>query len=115
MTNIIKPTFNFSDIKFTNENLFDDEFFTINVRVKQRNSRKYITTIENIPDKYLIDKIKLDAFLVKLRNKISARATFKEEKGVKFIEVSGNKTEIMVKVLTEYLECSSDCIKVHGV
>ena len=115
MANIdINSTFNYADIKFSNDNFFDDEYFIVNVRVKQRNSRKYITTIENIPDKYLDDKDKLDEFLVKLRNKISSRATYKEEKGVKFIEVSGNKTDIMVRLLKEYLDCSSDCIKVHG-
>ena len=103
------------NLDMTNDNFFDNDYFTINLRVKQRNSRKYITTIENIPHKYLDDKEKLDLFLVKLRNKISSRATFKDENGLKFIEVSGNKTEIMVKLLEEYLNCTTDCIKVHGV
>ena len=109
---IIMDNFN---LDMTNDNFFDNDYFTINLRVKQRNSRKYITTIENIPHKFLDDKEKLDLFLVKLRNKISSRATFKDENGLKFIEVSGNKTEIMVKLLEEYLNCTTDCIKVHGV
>lgn len=103
------------DMHMLNDNFFEDDYFIINLRVKQRNARKYITTIENIPHKYLDDKERLDQFLVKLRNKISSRATFKEENGLKFIEVSGNKTDIMVRLLEEYLNCSSDSIKVHGV
>jgi translation initiation factor 1 (eIF-1/SUI1) len=103
------------NLNTSNDNFFDNDYFIINLRVKQRNARKYITTIENIPHKYLDDKEKLDQFLIKLRNKISSRATFKEENGLKFIEVSGNKTDIMVGLLEEYLNCTTDCIKVHGV
>jgi translation initiation factor 1 (eIF-1/SUI1) len=102
-----------SDFNFSNN--FEEDYYIVNLRVKQRNSRKYITTIENIPVKFLTDKNKLDAFLVKLRNAISSRATYKEEKDEKFIEVSGNKTEIIIKLLCKFLNCSSDSIKVHGI
>jgi len=97
-----------------NTNFLDEEYFIVNLRVKQRNARKYITTIENIPLKYLSNTDKLNNFLIKLRNAISSRATFKKEKDEQFIEVSGNKTDIMVKLLCEFLDCSSDMIKVHG-
>ena len=94
-------------------NIEDD--YIVNIRVKQRNSRKYTTTIENIPEKYFIDKDKLKTFLVKLRNAISSRATFKDEQNIKFIEVSGNKTAIIVKHLCCFLDCSPKIIKIHGI
>jgi len=92
----------------------EDEYI-VNIRVKQRNTRKYTTTIENIPEKYFVDKDKLKTFLVKLRNAISARATFKNEKNVKFIEVSGNKTDIIVNQLCNFLDCKPNIINIHGV
>jgi len=100
---------------FVDNFTLDNDYFIINLRIKQRNSRKYTTTIENIPDKFLIDKDKLNNFLVKLRNAISSRATFKEENNIKFIEVSGNKTEIIIKLLCEYLNCTDDMIRIHGI
>jgi translation initiation factor 1 (eIF-1/SUI1) len=96
-----------------NDDFFNNDYFVVNIRVKQRNSRKHTTTIEDVPDKYLL-KDKLDIFLVKLRNAISSRATYKEDKNGKYIEVSGNKTDIMVDLLSEYLNCSKDMIKVYG-
>ena len=100
--------------EFNNDDdFFNNDYFVVNIRVKQRNSRKHTTTIEDIPDKFLL-KDKLDIFLVKLRNAISSRATYKEDKNGKYIEVSGNKTDIMLNLLSEYLNCSKDMIKVHG-
>ena len=98
---------------YDNNDLVEDDYFIVNLRIKQRNTRKYTTTIENIPEKYL-SKDNLNAFLIKLRNAISTRATFKEEKNIKFIEVSGNKTDIIIKLLCEYLNCSTESIRVHG-
>lgn len=96
----------------TNINDFPD-FHIVSVRVMQRNARKFITTIEDIPNKFLI-KEKLDTFLITLRNSIASRATLKEKNNIKYIEVSGNKIEIIVAVLKNYLKCSDDMIRVHG-
>ena len=94
----------------TNDDFFNNEYFIVSIRVKQRNSRKHITTIEDIPEKFL-KKDKIDIFLVKLRNAISSRATLKDGK---YIEVSGNKVDIMTRLLCEYLNCSTDMIKIYG-
>ncbi len=100
--------------EYLNNNINDfPDFHIVSVRVMQRNARKFITTIEDIPDKFLI-KEKLDTFLITLRNSIASRATLKEKNNIKYIEVSGNKIEIIVAVLKNYLKCSDDMIRVHG-
>lgn len=89
-------------------NNIDD--FTINIRVSQRNSKKYTTTIENIPSKFFENKEATDLMIKKMRDILASRATIKKD----IIEVSGNKIHLMIPIIQEYTNCSISCIKVHG-
>lgn len=100
-------------------NNIDD--FTINIRVSQRNSKKYTTTIENIPSKFFENKDTTDLMIKKMRDILASRATIKKDiiessdnKINYIIEVSGNKVHLMIPIIQEYTNCSLSNIKVHG-
>jgi len=97
------------------ENLFDTNiFYKINIRIAKRNSRKHITTIENIPINKFNNEEKTEKFLVKLRNAISSRATLKNKTTEPIIEVSGNKIDNMIPIICDFCQCKIADVIIHG-
>jgi translation initiation factor 1 (eIF-1/SUI1) len=84
--------------------------FTVNIRVNQRNSKKYITTIENIPLKFFENKEETYKMIKKMRDTLASRATIKKD----IIEISGNKIKLIIPIIQEFTNCSLSDIKVHG-
>lgn len=85
--------------------------YIINIRVSQRNSKKYTTTIENIPSHFFDNKEVTNLMIKKMRDILASRATIKKDN---IIEVSGNKIYLIIPIIQEYTNCSLSCIKVHG-
>jgi translation initiation factor 1 len=93
-------------------------FFEIHIRVKQRNGKKKITSIEGIPEKYLLDKDIANNLLLPLKSKLASRADRKKDKesGEYYIEVSGSDVAIIKGILIDNItECTESNIKVHGI
>ena len=98
---------------FTSSGIMD--VYTINIRTSNRNSRKYTTTIENIPERYFEDEPKMKNMIKKIQIAIASRATLKKCKDEnKYIEFSGNKVDVVIKLLNEELQCGLENIKLHG-
>ncbi len=105
----------FEQIDFNDFNKFNEEdFVKINIHVFQRQARKHITIIENIPNDRFTNNDLINNFLVKLKNKISARATIKKQDDHYIIEVSGDKVNLIVPLVCEFMNCTSDDIVIHG-
>jgi translation initiation factor 1 (eIF-1/SUI1) len=79
-------------------------------------ARKYIIKIENIPNKFLSNNKLINNMLIHLRNDIASRATLKISKeGYKFIELSGNKIDLVIKRIKNDFGCSNNNIIVYGI
>ena len=106
----------FDNFKSSNDAFGFVETPDINIRVIQRNARKTITIIEDLPSKLFENDELLDTMLTELRTKISARACVKTtDDGKYIIETSGNRVKIMSEVICKYTKCDISSIKIHGV
>ena len=93
----------------------DDLDYKINIRLESRTVRKKIIKIENLPNKYLEDKEFINMLLVNLRTDLAARATLKLSKdNNKYIELSGNRIDLVINRLKNDLGCSNDNIVIHA-
>jgi translation initiation factor 1 (eIF-1/SUI1) len=110
---------------FTNKDFFDakiifddekiTEFLKINIRVHQRNARKFITSVAGIPSNRFDDIIKVEKLMFKLKNAISARATIKNKDSEPVIEMAGNKIELIIPIICAFVPCNTSDIIVHGM
>lgn len=90
------------------------EFFKINIYITKRNSRKHITTIENIPPNKFNDREKVDRFMSKFKTIIASRATLKNKDDNPIIEFSGDCVERIIPLLCEFTSCDKSDIVIHG-
>jgi translation initiation factor 1 (eIF-1/SUI1) len=87
----------------------------INIRISQRNGRKSITTIEDIPQKIFANSVKVDNYVKKLASLLATRSTIKTNtQGNKYIEYSGSNVQKVIKWICEFVGCDESNIKVHG-
>jgi translation initiation factor 1 (eIF-1/SUI1) len=101
-----------SSKKIIDDNISELE---INIRVSQRNGRKSITTIEDMPAELFNNTTRIEQFLSKLKTLIASRATIKsDDDGNKFIEFSGNKVDTVINWICDFAQCSASNIKIHG-
>lgn len=101
-----------------NINNFDEfathEFVKINIYITQRNSRKSITTIRDIPRSKFIDDDKVRTFMNKLKNIIASRATLKNKNTEPEIEISGSDIQRIIPLICDFCSCTNDDIVIHG-
>jgi len=106
-------------VSINDDALFDDiannEFNKINIHFTHRNSRKYITTIENIHPKYFQNQDKTNIFLTKIKTIMSSRATLKYTNDKYIIELSGNNISKIISLLCDFCQCEESDIIIHGV
>lgn len=96
--------------------LLDKNNYLINIKSIQRNGRKYITTIENMPEHFFSNEDNVKHFLDEIKHIISSRATIKKNNNNEYyIEMSGNKVEIIIPIIKKYTNCSNENIVIHGV
>jgi translation initiation factor 1 (eIF-1/SUI1) len=106
---------NMNDDKFTIDNI-DDLDYKMNIRLEARTVKKKIIKIENIPNKFLENKEMMNNLLINLRTDLAARATLKLSKDkFKFIELSGNRIDLVINRLKNDLGCSNNNIILHGL
>ena len=104
-----------NDEKFTIDNI-DDLDYKMNIRLEARNVKKKIIKIENIPNKFLENKEMMNNLLINLRTDLATRATLKLSKDkLKFIELSGNRIDLVINRLKNDLSCSNNNIILHGL
>jgi translation initiation factor 1 (eIF-1/SUI1) len=104
-----------NDDKFTIDNI-DDLDYKMNIRLEARTVKKKIIKIENIPNKFLENKEMMNNLLINLRTDLAARATLKVSKDkYKFIELSGNRIDLVINRLKNDLGCSNNNIILHGI
>jgi translation initiation factor 1 (eIF-1/SUI1) len=96
------------------QSMMSESFFNkIHIRIRARNSRKAITTIEGIEASFFSDKEKVSKLLKALS--CGTRATLKkDEEGNNIIETSGKKIELMAKALCEHVGCTNAQIHING-
>jgi translation initiation factor 1 (eIF-1/SUI1) len=110
-----KKKINMNDDKFTIDNI-DDLDYKMNIRLEARTVKKKIIKIENIPNKFLENKEMMNNLLINLRTDLAARATLKLSKDkFKFIELSGNRIDLVINRLKNDLGCSNNNIILHGL
>jgi translation initiation factor 1 (eIF-1/SUI1) len=110
-----KKKINMNDDKFTIDNI-DDLDYKMNIRLEARTVKKKIIKIENIPNKFLENKDMMNNLLINLRTDLAARATLKLSKDkFKFIELSGNRIDLVINRLKNDLGCSNNNIILHGL
>ena len=110
-----KKKINMNDDKFTIDNI-DDLDYKMNIRLEARTVKKKIIKIENIPNKFLENKEMMNNLLINLRTDLAARATLKVSKDkYKFIELSGNRIDLVINRLKNDLGCSNNNIILHGL
>jgi translation initiation factor 1 (eIF-1/SUI1) len=98
-----------------NSNDFDtQELLRINIFSSQRNTRKSITTIEDIPISKFKDDDKVQTFLLKIKNAIASRATLKNKDTKPIIEFSGSNTDRIISIICDFCSCTEDDIIIHG-
>ena len=104
-----------NDDKFTIDNI-DDLDYKMNIRLEARTVKKKIIKIENIPNKFLENKEMMNNLLLNLRTDLATRATLKLSKDkFKYIELSGNKIDLVINRLKNDLGCSNNNIILHGL
>ena len=104
-----------NDDKFTIDNI-DDLDYKMNIRLEARTVKKKIIKIENIPNKFLENKEMMNNLLINLRTDLATRATLKLSKDkFKYIELSGNKIDLVINRLKNDLGCSNNNIILHGL
>jgi translation initiation factor 1 (eIF-1/SUI1) len=104
-----------NDDKFTIDNI-DDLDYKMNIRLEARTVKKKIIKIENIPNKFLENKDMMNNLLINLRTDMASRATLKLSKDkFKFIELSGNRIDLVINRLKNDLGCSNNNIILHGL
>ena len=104
-----------NDDKFIIDNI-DDLDYKMNIRLEARTVKKKIIKIENIPNKFLENKEMMNNLLINLRTDLAARATLKVSKDkYKFIELSGNRIDLVINRLKNDLGCSNNNIILHGI
>lgn len=81
------------------------------VRVVQRNARKYITTIEGLPENFKLKKI-----LKVMKKEFSCNGSVQKDKKTDkdVIQLSGDQREKVRDCLVKYNIMDKDAIKVHG-
>lgn len=110
----MKNDINFDDLNFKFDEL-EDLDYKINIRLEARTVKKKIIKIENIPTKYLDDKELMNRLLVNLRTDLAARATLKVSKDKqKYIELSGNRIDLIINRLKIDLGCCNNNIIIHA-
>lgn len=102
---------------FAPTNILDINFFDtmqnnekIHIRIRQRNTRKYITIIENIPETHDFVKI-----LKAMKNKFNCNGslhTNQEDK--KYIQLFGDQRDGVKKYIIDQKIANSENIIVHG-
>lgn len=111
----LKQSQQIQQIPYEQYNTFDaPEFFKINIHIVNRNSRKHVTTIDGIPVSKFTDNEKVERFLVKIRNAISARATLKNKTSNPIIEYSGDNVDKVIPLICDFCSCDVSDIVVHG-
>lgn len=88
----------------------DETHFVVDVTVKQRNGRKMITHIANIPNEYDLPKI------LKYMKRICkcGGAILKTEEGEEVIQLSGDQRQNVFDFLIQYDVMDKHNIKIHG-
>eukprot|EP01120_Amphizonella_sp_Union-15-10_P006318 TRINITY_DN2007_c0_g2_i1.p1 TRINITY_DN2007_c0_g2~~TRINITY_DN2007_c0_g2_i1.p1 ORF type:complete len:114 (+),score=20.13 TRINITY_DN2007_c0_g2_i1:96-437(+) len=82
----------------------------VHIRTKQRNTRKAVTTIENLPGKIDLNKL-LKAF----KKEFSCNGTVKPNTTVgPVIQLTGDQRQLVSKFLVREGICKKDIIKIHG-
>jgi len=99
------------------QNMMSNFDNTINIRCCQRNSRKSITTIEDINPIFFENSEKVAKLLGDLRRSSGTRATHKidKETSANIIEISGKKVEPMIQAICKHVNITEDKIHVHGL
>lgn len=111
----LKQSHQIQQNQYEQHEMFDvPEFFKINIHIVNRNSRKHITTISGIPVSKFTDNEKVEKFLLKIRNAISARATLKNKTSNPIIEYSGNNIDKVIPLICKFCSCDDTDIVVHG-
>jgi translation initiation factor SUI1 len=88
----------------------DDTHFVVDITVKQRNGRKMMTHIANIPEQYDIPKI------LKYMKKIAkcGGAVLKAEDGTDVIQLAGDQRQLVCDFLVQYNVMDRHNIRIHG-
>lgn len=81
----------------------------VNVRIKQRNGRKSITIIDNIPNNVPVDKI-----LKMMRKNFHCSGCSHKNNDNSSIELSGDQRLLAKKMLIDVTEIGEENIVVHG-
>ena len=106
----------FSDLQSNTSNQvadnLDDFDKNVDIYLKQRNGRKYITTIHGLTD----DKNKLKVYAKDLRKLLSCSCSLDkhDETDETILKLSGKNTEKICSYLIENLEVKKENIVIHG-
>ena len=84
---------------------------TVHVRIFQRTTRKFITTIEG-----LNQDTDFKLFLKQMKNNFHCNGSVKckADTEEKLIQLSGDRRNDVVSYLTNNNVCAKECIKLHG-
>ena len=83
----------------------------INIRLIQRNSKKWITLVENIEEIENIDVSKVNKVLKKL---LCCNGSVKKENGLSILQFQGDQREPIKNFLMDTFELKDENIIVHG-
>lgn len=99
------------EILFNNELIFDDysNENKVHIRIKQRNGRKSITVIENLP----ID-LNLKLISQSLRKKLNCISSIITIDNNKIIQLSGDQRALVKKFLVDNNIVSDELVTIHG-
>lgn len=88
----------------------DETHFIVDITVKQRNGRKMMTHIANIPEKYDLPKI------LKYLKKVAkcGGAILKTEEDGEVIQLAGDQRQQVFDFFVQYNVMDSHNIKIHG-
>ncbi len=82
----------------------------IDIRVKQRNARKSVTTVEGLLN-FLPEDVELKAIAKKFRKKFNCSATVMDKS---VIQLQGDHRKEIKKLIIENELANADSIRIHG-
>ena len=95
------------DILFDDEEeQLDDHFYTVDVSVQQRNSKKTWTVISNIN----VDAEKKKEVLQKIKKKLSCNGSVDENGNLR---LNGNHKDSLAEILCQELKLQKNKIRIH--
>jgi len=86
----------------------ETDYFKVHLHVRQRTTRKRITTVEGLPSSLVQDLAK------KFRKAFSCGAVVVGEEESKVIQMMGDQREKVAKYLVKHEICEKDNIVLHG-